>query len=117
MHLPWYHYVKMALVGVTLLPFRILFTIANVFLMWCFATLILAGLSGLHAQRARIFFSERGCACAWMCRCVQSLSACVYFECVLWDAHACRSYFGVETQSDFVCLRTSISCALLWRTL
>lgn len=58
MHLPWYHYVKMALVGVTLLPFRILFTIANVFLMWCFATLILAGLSGLHAQRARKLFFQ-----------------------------------------------------------
>lgn len=46
MHLPWYQYVKMVLVGVTLLPFRILFTIVNVFIMWCFATLILAGLSG-----------------------------------------------------------------------
>ncbi|CAN0005712.1 unnamed protein product, partial [Hapterophycus canaliculatus] len=45
MHLPWYQYVKMVIVGVTMLPFRVLLTIVNVFVMWCFATLILAGLS------------------------------------------------------------------------
>lgn len=52
MHLPWYQYVKMVIVGITMLPFRILFTIVNVFVMWCFATLILAGLSGVLLCRA-----------------------------------------------------------------
>lgn len=46
MHLPWHQYVKMVIVGVTLLPLRIAFTIVNVLLMWAFATLVLAGLSG-----------------------------------------------------------------------
>ncbi|CAN0270733.1 unnamed protein product [Laminaria digitata] len=51
MHLPWYQYVKMCIVGVTLLPLRIVFTIANVLVMWAFATLVLAGLSEDDRER------------------------------------------------------------------
>lgn len=45
MRLPWHQYVKMVIVGVTLLPLRIVFTVMNVFVMWIFATCVLTGLS------------------------------------------------------------------------
>eukprot|EP00752_Nemacystus_decipiens_P017246 g15450.t1 len=75
MHLPWYHYLKMVLVGVTLLPFRILFTIANVFLMWCFATLILTGLSEEAREQP---FSK------WRLALKYPICWCLRFQCMLF---------------------------------
>lgn len=51
MRLPWHQHVKMGIVGVTLLPLRLVFTVLNVLVMWVFAWIVLAGLSGATRQQ------------------------------------------------------------------
>ncbi|CBJ25798.1 1-acyl-sn-glycerol-3-phosphate acyltransferase [Ectocarpus siliculosus] len=75
MHLPWYQYLKMVIVGVTILPFRILFTIVNVFFMWCFATLALAGLSEEGREKP---FSK------WRRALKHPICWCLRFQCALF---------------------------------